>query len=101
MSNENGLNEKWQLIPKGKYYVIKNAETGELLHNENQTGYVEHGKVPETYYSEQWKKISIDGYVRLVNRWKPTQVINTEHNLGYLEVSDLQETAWSSQWLIE
>ncbi|MFK4954192.1 glycoside hydrolase family 16 protein [Lactococcus garvieae] len=101
LSNENGLNEKWQLIPKGQYYVIKNVETGELLHNENQTGYVEHGKVPETYYSAQWKKISIDGYVRLVNRWKPTQVINTEHNLGYLEVSDLQETAWSSQWLIE
>ncbi|MFD1900969.1 hypothetical protein GQR36_15010 [Enterococcus termitis] len=36
--------------------MIKNVATGELLHNENQKGFVEHGKVPETYYSAQWKK---------------------------------------------
>lgn len=92
---------EWQLVPKGEYFLIKNVATGELLHNQSQKGYVEHGKVPETYYSAQWEKQEIDGYTRFISRWKPDQVINTEKNLGYLKVSPLQSTAWSSQWAVE
>ncbi|NBA63706.1 glycoside hydrolase family 16 protein [Enterococcus mundtii] len=101
LSGQNGEKEEFQLIPKGQYYLIKNVQTGEYLHNENQTGYLEHSKVPETYYSAQWKKEPVDGYTRLVNRWKPNQVIHSESNLGYLEVGELRQSAWSSQWNIK
>ncbi|MDA3974073.1 glycoside hydrolase family 16 protein [Enterococcus thailandicus] len=90
--------EKWQMIPKGEYFLIKNARTNELLHNEYQKGYVEHGVVPETYYSAQWKKETVGNYTRFVNRWKPTQVIHIENNLGYLECSPIHTGAWRSQW---
>lgn len=99
----NVINEqdKWQLIPKGEYFIIKNISTGEVLHNENQKGFVEHGIVPETYYSAQWKKVKVGDYVRLINRWKPKQVIHTENKLGYLEIGDIHEGAWRSQWRFE
>lgn len=93
-----GENEQWQLIPKGEYFLIKNVKTGELLHNESQKGYVEHGIVPETYYSAQWKQQTVEnGKIRLVNRWKPDQVIHTENKLGYLELGQIHEGAWRSQ----
>ncbi|MGX7150281.1 glycoside hydrolase family 16 protein [Enterococcus ureasiticus] len=96
-----GENEQWQLVPKGEYFLIKNVKTGELLHNEHQKDYVEHGAVPETFYSAQWKKQSVDGYVRLINRWKSDQVIHIENNLGYLESGPIHEGAWRSQWSIK
>lgn len=101
LSTENGAKEQWQLIPKGEYFLIKNVATGELLHNENQKDYVEHGMVPETYYSAQWKQEQVEGYTRFVNRWQPTQVINTENNKGYLEIGQVHQGAWRSQWYFE
>ncbi|MDB7102625.1 MULTISPECIES: glycoside hydrolase family 16 protein [Enterococcus] len=101
LSKEQQEMSKWEIIPKGEYFLIKNALTGELLHVENQKGFVEHGDIEETAYSAQWKKETVEGYTRLVNRWKPDQVIHTENDLGYLEASDVHSGAWKSQWLLQ
>lgn len=81
--------------------MIKNVETGEILHVENQKGFVEHSHLQETAYSGQWKKETINGYSRFINRWKPDQVIHIENNLGYLEYGPIHQGAWSSQWSLE
>lgn len=101
LAKNNVKNEKWQLVPKGEYFLIKNAATGELLHNENQKGFAEHGNVSETYYSAKWKKEKVGNYIRFVNRWQPTQVLHTENKLGYLEVGPVHQGAWRSQWSFE
>lgn len=101
LSKNNEENEKWQLVPKGEFFLIKNEETGELLHNENQKGFAEHGNVPETYYSAQWKKEKVGNYIRFINRWQPTQVLHTENKLGYLEVGPIHQGARRSQWSFE
>ncbi|MDR0921458.1 MAG: glycoside hydrolase family 16 protein [Lactobacillales bacterium] len=101
LSSVNGEQEKWTLVPKGEYFLIKNTNTNELLHHENQKAYAEHGQVPETYYSAQWKKEEIDSHTRFVNRWKPTKALHTENNLGYLEVGTIHQGAWRSQWSFE
>ncbi|MBF0817978.1 glycoside hydrolase family 16 protein [Streptococcus acidominimus] len=92
---------QWRVVPRGDYVLIQNVKTGEYLHNENQKGYVEHGKVPVTYWSAQWKKEPVGDYFRLVNRWKPTQVIHTENKQGYLEVGELHTGAWRGQWYLQ
>ena len=91
---------KWELVPKGEYFLIKNSLTGETLNIEHQKGFVEHSKIQDTAYSGQWKKETVDGYVRFVNRWKPNQVIHTEDNLGYLQAGAIQQGAWRSQWTV-
>lgn len=93
--------QKWKLIPKGEYFIVQNVSTGEYLHIENQKDYLEHGNIPETYWSAQWKIEKFDAYVRFVNRWKPNKVIHIENNLGYVEVEELHQGAWRGQWLIE
>ena len=92
---------KWQLVPKGEYYLIKNIQNGEILNIENQKGYIEHSALQETAWSGQWKIETVDGYKRFVNRWKNDQVIHTENNLGYLEVGKIHPGAWRSQWSFE
>lgn len=92
---------QWRVVPRGDYVLIQNVKTGEYLHNENQKGYVEHGKVSVTYWSAQWKKEPVGDYFRLVNRWKPTQVIHTENKQGYLEVGELHTGAWRGQWYLQ
>ncbi|MGM0209337.1 hypothetical protein IGI96_003863 [Enterococcus sp. DIV0421] len=101
LSNSAEKNTQWQLVPKGEYFLIKNVETGEILNVENQKGFVEHSHLQETAYSAQWKKETINGYSRFINRWKPDQVIHIENNLGYLEYGSIHQGAWSSQWSLE
>lgn len=91
---------KWELVPKGEYFLIKNSLTGETLNIEHQKGFVEHSKIQDTAYSGQWKKETVDRYVRFVNRWKPNQVIHTEDNLGYLQAGAIHQGAWRSQWTV-
>ncbi|WP_206854747.1 RICIN domain-containing protein [Candidatus Enterococcus mangumiae] len=52
-------------------------------------------------FSAQWTKETVEGYTRLVNRWKPNQVIHTENDLGYLEASAIHSGAWKSQWSLK
>lgn len=39
---------------------LKNIATDEYMHIENLSGYVEHGKVPSTYWSAQWSVKQVD-----------------------------------------
>ena len=65
------LYAKWEKVKRGDYVLLKNCKTGEYLHIENLTCYVEHGEVPTTWWSAQWTESEVDGYTRLINRWQP------------------------------
>lgn len=70
---------KWEKVKRGDYVLLKNCKTGEYLHIENLTGYVEHGEVPATWWSAQWTESEVDGYTRLINRWQPDYSIHAHH----------------------
>ena len=85
-------------VKRGDYILLKNCKTGEYIHIENQTGYVEHGVVPTTWWSAQWKESEVDGYTRLVNRWKPDYSIHTEDYQWLIQYGNVPTTYWTSQW---
>lgn len=88
----------WYKEYRDGYVLLKNAKTEEYLHVENQTGYVEHGKVSNIWWSAQWKEVSEGGYTRFTNRWKPEQAIHTEALNGFLEYGVVPSTYWTNQW---
>ena len=95
---KNEKNAKWSKEYRDGYTLLKNNETGEYLNIENQTGYIEHGKVPKTWWSAQWSEVPVDGYTRFVNRWKPNMSIHTESYEGVLQYGNVPNTYWTSQW---
>lgn len=94
----NAAYAKWERVPMGDYVVLKNSATGEFLNIENLTGYVEHDKLPKTYWSAQWTETAVDGYTRFVNRWQENVAIHTENYFGYLQYGQCPITWWTSQW---
>lgn len=92
---------KWTKEDVDGYVRLKNVATGEYMHIENLTGYVEHGTVPGTYWSAQWTETTVDGYARFTNRWQTDKAIHTEDYLSKLQYGACPTTWWTSQWAIE
>lgn len=88
----------WEKVPSGDYILLKNHETGEYIHIENLTGYVEHGNVPATWWSAQWVESPQEGYTRLINRWQTSYAIHTEDYQWLIQYGDVPVTYWTSQW---
>lgn len=97
---ENESNAKWRKEYTDGYMLLKNVATNEYINIEEQTGFIGHGEVPNTWWSAQWKEEYIDGYIRLVNRWQDKVVIHTEDNLGDLQYGEVPKSYWTSQWEI-
>lgn len=67
---------------------------------ENQTGNVQTGAVPGTYWSAQWAQEPVDGRLRLKNRWKGTYA-HTENMTGSIQYGAAPANWWTSQWTLE
>lgn len=89
---------KWTREETEGYVRYKNGKTGEYMHIENLKGYVEHGSVPPTYWSAQWKETGVENYIRLTNRWQESVAVHTEDGLGVLQYGECPLTWWTSQW---
>ena len=98
LTDENAAYAKWEKVKRGDYVLLKNCKTGEYLHIENLTGYVEHGEVPTTWWSAQWTESEVDGYTRLINRWQPDYSIHTEDYQWLIQYGNVPTTYWTSQW---
>ena len=95
---DNEAYAQWTKESVGGYIRLKNVATGEYMHIENLTGYIEHGNVPGTYWSAQWKETAVDNYTRLENRWKTDFAIHTEDYTSVLQCGESATTWWTSQW---
>ena len=77
---------------------LKNIATDEYMHIENLSGYVEHGKIPSTYWSAQWSVKQVDNYLKFTNRWQIDKSIHTEDMKSVLQYGECPDTWWTSQW---
>ncbi|MET7760328.1 glycoside hydrolase family 16 protein [Streptomyces sp. NPDC005389] len=83
--------------PEG-YQRVKNHQTGQYLHIENQTGDVQYGSVPGTWWSSQWaKETTTDGFTRYRNRWTG-EYMNTTTADSTVHYGDNSGDDPTSQW---
>ncbi|GAA2738230.1 family 16 glycosylhydrolase [Actinocorallia aurantiaca] len=95
------LSTQWAVEnAEGGHVRFKNRETGAYLHMENQTGNVQTGTVPGTYWSAQWTRETVDDRIRLKNRWKGTYA-HTESRTGSVQYGNAPPGWWTSQWTLE
>ena len=90
---------------QGKFYRLKNRWTGEYMHIENKTGYVQLAKNGPggEWWSSQWSKEDMgSGYFRLKNRWTG-EYMHIENKPGRVQLAQTGPGGewWSSQWLFE
>jgi hypothetical protein len=81
---------------------IKNVSTGEYMHIENLTGYVQCTARTAGWNSSRWTTEDAgSGFVRLKNVWQPAHYIHVENLADHAQHGTIN-TAWmSAQWVLE
>jgi hypothetical protein len=102
-ATKSGTTYQWVLEDVGSGLVeLRNVGTGEYMHIENLTGYVQCTARTSGWASSRWASESTgDGYVRLRNAWQSTSYIHIENLLGYAQYGTINSTWASAQWLLE
>jgi len=85
-----------------EFYIVNKASKS-IIHIERLLDFVECDKnLPTYWFSARWQKEEAgDGFVRLVNRWKPgglTRKMHVEGQFGYAQCSEIYEGWRSAQW---
>jgi len=84
--------------PSG-YVYLQNRATGNYMHVQDQTGYVECGSIQTSWYSAMWGIADAgSGWSYLQNRWQANQWVHIEHLLGYAEYANAQTGWYSAMW---
>jgi hypothetical protein len=97
IANNNYLWDKQTI--DATYFWLKNMGTGEFMHIENQTGYVQCTAVTLDWWSSQWSADYIDGtWIRIRNRWITGDIIHVENQNGYAQYASAQDGWYSAQW---
>jgi uncharacterized protein YjdB len=97
IANNNYLWDKQTI--DATYFWLKNAGTGEYMHIENQTGYVQCTAADVTWWSTQWSADYIDGtWIRIRNRWITGDIVHVESQNGYAQYAGAQDGWYSAQW---
>jgi hypothetical protein len=81
---------------------LKNVGTGEYMHIENLTGYVQCTARTSGWSSSRWTtQDSGGGFVRIKNVWQGSSYIHVENLAAHAQYGTIN-TAWmSAQWLLE
>jgi hypothetical protein len=98
-----GTNYQWVLEDVGNgQRELKNVGTGEYMHIENVTGYIQCTTRTSGWASSRWSTEDAgSGFVRLKNVWQPSHYIHVENLAGHAQHGTIN-TAWmSAQWLLE
>lgn len=91
---------QWTQVDAGSGFVyLKNRGTGNYMHVENQSGYVQCGAVNTSWYSAMWTIAATgDGWNYIRNRWQSSEWIHIENLLGYAQYSNPQTGWYSAMW---
>lgn len=93
---------QWSIEDLGGYKQFKNRSTGKYMNIETLKDYVECTPISAGWYSAQWTTESTgDGWIRLRNRWQPSNLIHIENLKGYAQRSGAQDHWWSAMWQLE
>ena len=99
----NNTASHWEFVSvSGDVYRIRNRQTGDYMHIENQRGYVQCGSINMDWHSARWRKPDAgNGEVRIRNYWQSSQYIHVENLNGNAQIGGIY-TAWSSaKWVLE
>jgi hypothetical protein len=81
---------------------IKNVSTGEYMHIENLTGYVQCTSRTAGWNSSRWTTEDAgSGFVRFKNVWQPTHYIHVENLAGHAQHGTINTSWMSAQWVLE
>jgi Carbohydrate binding module (family 6)/Pectate lyase superfamily protein len=81
---------------------IKNVSTGEYMHIENLTGYVQCTARTVGWMSSRWTIVDAgSGFVRLRNVWQSSNYIHVENLAGHAQHGTIYPVWESAQWVLE
>jgi hypothetical protein len=102
-ATKSGSSYQWVLENVGSGLVeLRNVGTGEYMHVENLTGYVQCTARTSGWASSRWaSEPTGDGYVRLRNAWQSTSYIHVENLQGHAQYGAINTSWASAQWLLE
>jgi uncharacterized protein YjdB len=93
-------NYKWEKVAvDATYFLLKNVATGDVMHIENLTGFVQCTAGSSSWMSAQWLNENVDGtWVRIKNRWQTGTMIHVENQTGSAQYNGGQNNWDSAQW---
>jgi Big-like domain-containing protein len=81
---------------------IKNVSTGEYMHIENLTGYVQCTARTVGWMSSRWTlEDAGGGFIRFKNVWQPSNYIHIENLAGHAQHGTIFPAWESAQWVLE
>lgn len=83
-------------------YELKNVSTGDYMHIENLTGYIQCTARTSGWASSRWASEDAgSGYIRIKNAWQPTFYIHVENLQSQAQYGTINSAWYSAQWLLE
>ncbi|HAH24069.1 MAG TPA: hypothetical protein DCL77_09990 [Prolixibacteraceae bacterium] len=81
---------------------IKNSSTGDYMHIENLTGYVQCTTRTPGAMSSRWSLVDAgSGYVFVKSEWNPNTSIHIENLQGQAQYGAIETSWWSAMWILE
>jgi hypothetical protein len=71
------------------------------MNNENLLDYVQSTDIQTTWWSAMWKEESVEGWIRIRNRYQTGDMIHIENLKGYAQRTGAQTSWWSAMWKLE
>lgn len=97
IENNSFLWERVEVEPG--YFLLRNIETEQYMHIEDQTGITECSDVDLGWWSAHWSFDYIEGdWMRMRNRWQSGNVIHVENQSGNAQYGNIEEGWHSAQW---
>lgn len=97
-----GKNYLWKLEEVNGVKAIRNIGTGDYMHIENLTGYVECSAPTAGSQKAEWAiEDAESGYVRIKNAGIPTNFIHLENLQNQAQYGPVEASWWSAMWLLE
>lgn len=102
-TSASGTSYNWVMESVGNgQFELKNVSTGEYMHIENLTGYIQCTARTSGWASSRWSTEDAgSGFVRIKNAWQPTNFIHVENLAGHAQHGTINSAWWSAQWVLE
>lgn len=92
----------WQIEEIDDVKEFKNYSTGDYLHIENLTGFVQStSRTPGTLSSRWTVEDAGEGFVRLKSELNKTDYIHIENLQNHAQYGSIVNTWWSAMWILE
>ena len=92
----------WKIEDIDDIKEIQNISTGDYMHIENHSGYVEcTTRTPGSLTSRWALEDAGDGFVRLKNESNATEYIHIENLQNQVQYGTIETSWWSAMWLLE